>query len=174
MLQHTGHIKVPDEEDMTGEYEAFAVILKVLKPKNTYPAALRHGIKSRKISSYEGHTLKIESILKLDWIGSEEELLLMAQEMPTMVDKYHSIQGQKKHQKAQIALSRVPDSVYKALNDAKVFNLCLEPATKYNLCRFVDKSREEVTSDRLRQEVLYLETPQQRFEIARFTTESYA
>ena len=126
------------------------MVVKVLKGRNSYPSALRNNIKSRKISAYEAHSLKLESVIKLDWIGSEEELLLMAQEMPTMVDKLNTHTAHKSHQKAQIALGKLADSVYRALSDVKVFNLCLEPSTKYNLCRFVDPSREEVTSDRLR------------------------
>lgn len=75
--------------------------------------------------------------------------------------------------KAQIALSRATDSIYRALSDAKVFNLSLESATKYNLCRFVDRSLSERTSDKLRSNVLYFETPKARYELARFTNEDY-
>lgn len=50
-----------------------------------------------------------------------------------------------------------------------MFNLSLEPVTKYNLCRFVDKSKDDCTSDKLRNQTLYFETPEERFELARFT-----
>lgn len=76
ILQHTGVLAVPDEElthDST--YEAFSAVFKVLKPRSNYSSALRHHIKSRKLGQYEGHTLKLESVVKLDWIGSDEELL---------------------------------------------------------------------------------------------------
>lgn len=64
--------------------------------------------------------------------------------------------------------------IYKALNDAFVFNLSLEIATSFNLCSFVDnKITEELTSSRLRQHVLYLETNDTRYEIARFLDESH-
>ena len=59
------------------------------------------------------------------------------------------------------------------MSDAKVFNLSLEMATQYNLCRFVDRSANERTSDKLRTNVLYFETPTARFELARFTNEDY-
>ena len=55
------------------------------------------------------------------------------------------------------------------MSDAKVFNLSLEIATQYNLCRFADKSIHEKTSDKLRTNVLYIETNTERFEISRFT-----
>ena len=49
----------------------------------------------------------------------------------------------------------------------------MEMATQYNLCRFVDRSLNERTSDKLRSNVLYLETPQARYELARFTNSDY-
>ena len=75
--------------------------------------------------------------------------------------------------KSQIALSRATDCIYRALSDAKVFNFSLECATKYNLCRFVDRSSSERTSDKLRSNVLYFETQKSRYELARFTNEDY-
>jgi hydrogenase maturation factor HypF (carbamoyltransferase family) len=61
------------------------VILKVLKGKNTPQSLLRNGIKSRQLKGFEGHNIKIEQIFKLASIGSDENLLLMAQAMPTVV-----------------------------------------------------------------------------------------
>ena len=84
-MQHQGHLEVPDEEFPDESFEAFAMVLKVLKGRSQYPSQLKNGIKSRKASSYEGHSLKLESVTKLDWIGSDEELLAMAQDMPTIV-----------------------------------------------------------------------------------------
>ena len=63
--------------------------------------------------------------------------------------------------------------MYRALSEAKVFNLSLEMASQYNLCRFVDKSSSERTSDRLRTNVLYFETPKARYELAHFTNADY-
>jgi len=93
--------------------------------------------------------------------------------MPTEIDAQLSRRAQKSHMKAQVALCRATDSIYRALSDAKVFNLSLETATKYNLCRFVDRSSSERTSDKLRSNVLYFETPKARYELARFTNEDY-
>ena len=125
------------------------------------------------MSQYEGHSLKLESVCKLLWLGRDEELLALARKMPTEIDATLSRRAQKSHFKAQIALSRAADQVYKAMSDAKVFNLSLEMATQYNLCRFVDRSQNERTSDKLRTGVLYFETASSRYEIARFTNDEY-
>lgn len=67
------------------------------------------------------------------------------------------------------------DPVYKALNDAYVFNLSQEPAIVYNLPRFVDpRIGTDFTSNMLRSNVLYLETNSQRFELARFTDSEFS
>ena len=130
-------------------------------------------MKSRKAIQFEGHALKLESVCKLDGIGDDEELLAMARKMPTEVDTLQLRRAQKANLKALIALNRAADTIYKAMSDAKVFNLSLEPATQYNLCRFVDRSPSDRTSDKLRTNVLYLETKACRYELASFTNADY-
>ena len=63
--------------------------------------------------------------------------------------------------------------MYKALSDAKVFNLSLDVATQYNLCRFVDRSPSEKTGDKFRTNVLYLETDSCRYEISRHVSQDH-
>ena len=59
----------------------------------------------------------------------------------------------------QLGLRRLMDPVFKALNEAYIFNLSLELAVVYNLPRFVDsKYSSDLTSNKLRSSVLYLET----------------
>lgn len=84
ILQHAGLLRVPEEEDLDNSYEAYAVVLKVLKGRPNYKSIIKNGIKSRKLDIYEGHSIKVEKVIKLDWIGSDEELFSMAQEMPTV------------------------------------------------------------------------------------------
>ena len=84
ILQHSGLLRVPSEEFHDDSFEAYAVIMKVLKGRPNYKSIIKHGIKSRKLETYEGHSLKVEKLLKLDWIGSDEELYAMAQDMPTI------------------------------------------------------------------------------------------
>ena len=110
-------------------YEGFSIIFKVLRNKSQYQSTLRNGIKSRKTTHFEGHSLKLESVCKLDWLGSDEELLALARKMPTMVDNMQSRRAQKAHLKAKIALSKAADKMYRVLSQAYVFNLSLEVAT---------------------------------------------
>jgi hypothetical protein len=84
LLQHSGLLRVPDEESFDESFEAYAVILKVLKGRPNYKSLIKNGIKSRKLDTYDGHSLKVEKLMKLDWIGSDEELFAMAQDMPTI------------------------------------------------------------------------------------------
>lgn len=84
VLQHSGFLKVPDEENTDESFEAYAVIVKVLKGRPNYKSLIKNGIKSRKLETYEGHSIKVEKLVKLDWIGSDEELFAMAQDMPTI------------------------------------------------------------------------------------------
>lgn len=130
ILQHSGYLRVPDYPTDDQSYEAFSVVLKVLKSKaSQYQSQTRNGIKSRKALQYEGHSIKVESVCKLNWIGSDNELLAMARKMPTETDRSTLKRAQKSHMKAQIALNRAADRVYRALSDAKVFNLSLETAS---------------------------------------------
>lgn len=69
---------MPDEENHDESFEAYAVIVKVLKGRPNYKSLIKHGIKSRKLETYEGHSIKVEKLIKLDWIGSDEELFAMA------------------------------------------------------------------------------------------------
>lgn len=170
-MQHFGYV-VPVQEE-TG-FEAFAVICKVLKGRPTQPSFLRNGIKSRKVTGFEGHNIKVEQVLRLQEIGSDEELLKMAHHMPSVLKHRNQRKAGKQKLTAHLHQTKMSDPVYNALNEAYVFNLSLEVATVYNLCQFVDHStNEELTSSRLRSNVLYLETKSTRYELARFTDESF-
>ena len=63
--------------------------------------------------------------------------------------------------------------MYLTLSDSVVFNLSYEPATQYNLCRFIDKGEDDLTCDKLKTQVLYLETKTTRYEVARVLTEDF-
>lgn len=62
--------------------------------------------------------------------------------------------------------------MYKALNDAIVFNMSLEAATKFTLTSFVDKSPDDCTSFKLRRETMYFETKTCRYELSRSINET--
>lgn len=57
MMQHFGYNVPLDEEQ---GFEAFAVICKVLKGKPTHIAFLKNGIKSRRVTDWSGHNIKID------------------------------------------------------------------------------------------------------------------
>lgn len=89
-------------EESKSKFEALAVVFKVLKARNVYPAQSRNGIKSRRMNGFEGHSIKIESVTRLDWIGSNEELLLAALKMPTAVNRPGSRRISKQSMKAAL------------------------------------------------------------------------
>ena len=74
----------------------------------------------------------------------------MAQDMPTILSVASRRIYEKALQKAQITLAKAPENVYKALNEAVVFNLSMETSSGYNLCRFTDKSNSDKTYDKMR------------------------
>ena len=75
MMQHFSQNFVVPMDEEEGNFEAYAVLCKVLKNKPAFQAFHRNGIKSRKITGFEGHNLKVEQVFKLRHIGSDEELL---------------------------------------------------------------------------------------------------
>lgn len=98
----------------------------------------------------------------------------MAQAMPTVVRSKNQRQAGKQNLNAHLQLTKLADPIYNALTEYFTFNLSLEAVTVYNLCQFVDSSvSDELTSSKLRSHVLYLETQSARYELARFTDESF-
>jgi hypothetical protein len=63
------------------------------------------------------------------------------------------------------------DSAFKSLQPALIFNLSQEPALVYSLSTFADKSDDLLgrTSQKLQDNVLYIETDRDRFEICKQT-----
>lgn len=65
----------------------------------------------------------------------------MAEIMPNRIDNVPSIKRMVKiNQKKKIQVSKLADVSKKAVWPALVFNLSIEPAFKFNLCVFGDKS----------------------------------
>lgn len=82
ILQHSGFFKVSSEYP---QFKALSVIFKVVRGRNSYTSVFRNGLKSRKHSSYEGHSLKVENIIPLESLGDNEELTQLAALMPTQI-----------------------------------------------------------------------------------------
>jgi hypothetical protein len=105
ILHHSGHHILGEEQELEeckSKFEALAVVFKVLKARNVYPSQSRNGIKSRRMNGFDGHSVKIESVTRLDWIGSNEELLLAALKMPTAVSRPGSRRISKQSMKAAL------------------------------------------------------------------------
>ena len=71
-----------------------------------------------------------------------------------------------------MACQKLPDPAYKAVNQALIFNLSLEPAYVFNLATFADKLNDDHivsgrTSLKLQDSVLYLESDMLRYEICK-------
>ena len=90
---------------------------------------MRNGVRSRKMTGFDGHSIKVESVTKLDWIGSHDELLSAALKMPTSVFQPGSRRLSKQSMKTSLTLQRLADKMYLAISEAIVFNLSCETAT---------------------------------------------
>ena len=96
----------------------------------------------------------------------------MANIMPNKIENKIIIKRViKQNQKKKIQISKLADVAKRAVWPAIVFNLSNEPAFKFNLCVFGDKSNsvQSRTSYFTRNQVIYLETQNERFEISRKT-----
>ena len=66
---------------------------------------------------------------------------MMAKLMPNKIENIIPLKWMiKLNQKKKIMVSKLVDVVKKAVLLALIFNLCNEPAFKFNLCVFCDKS----------------------------------
>jgi len=146
------------------------VFFKVNRAKNTYPSFFKNGIKSQKKTGYEGNSIKFEATEFLANIGDESELLQMAQLMPNRRDHEVSIRRLiKQNHKKKIQVSKLADIAKKEVWPAMVFNLSIEPAFRFNLCVFGDKSNQlkDRASYLTKYQVIYLETDTDRYEVCR-------
>jgi hypothetical protein len=124
------------------DIEGISVYFKVMRSRNAYNSVYRNGIKSlKKKGTYEGNCIKFEGYENLKFLGEEEDLKQMAEVMPNRIDNVPSIKRMiKMNQKKKIQVSKLADVAKKAVWPALVFNLSIEPAFKFNLCVFGDKS----------------------------------
>ena len=75
----------------------------------------------------------------------------------------------KQSQKKKIMVSKLADIAKKAVWPALIYNLCNEPAFRFSLCVFGDKSADvqSRSSYFTQKQAIYLETDTDRFEICR-------
>lgn len=156
ILQHSGYFKIKDLAPTNIEGVSF--FYRVSKGRSTYNSSFRNGIKSKKMSNYNGHSIKPENYTLLKNLGSKAELLEMASKMPLLSE----------YERKKKISSRLSETTYsKEYN--MIFNCSNEMWLQYTLPAISDKGRDikEYTSWKLKDRVLYLETNSNRYEIAR-------
>lgn len=91
--------------------------------------------------------------------------------MPNRIENIVSFRKMMKvNQKRKIMVSKLADVAKKAVWPSLIFNLSNEPAFKFNLCVFGDKAidmEEARTSYFTKNQVIYLETENERYELCR-------
>jgi hypothetical protein len=158
VLQHSGYFKI--KELQPTNCEGVQVFLRVSKGRATYNSSQRNGIKSKKLNSYQGHSIKPEGFHLLKSLGNKNELLEMASRMPSVPEYVRKKPTPSK-------LKDLQENYYNDFN--MVFNLSNEMWLAYSLPAIVDKGKEfkEYTSWKLKDKVLYVETHDKRYEIVR-------
>ena len=155
ILQHSGYFQIKDLPPTN--IKGVSLYLRVSKGRSTYNSSFKNGIKSKKLSSYQGHSIKPENYSSLYSYGKESELLEMASKMPYLSEY---------ERKKPTPLKLADNMYYTEFN--MIFNLSCEMWLAYSLPAICDKGRDykDFTSWKLKDKVLYIETIDKRYEIA--------
>lgn len=138
-----------------------SVFFRVSKGRTTYNSSYRNGIKSKKLNNYQGHSIKPETYHLLKHLGLKNELMEMASKMPSMSE----------FERKKPCPKKLDEDVIGEFN--MIFNLSNEMWLHYSIPAISDKGRDlkDYTSWKLKDRVLYLETIDKRYEIARNITD---
>ena len=155
VLQHSGIYNINDYTPT--EIAGLSIYLRVSKGRAAYNSSLKNGVRSKKLNNYQGHSIKVEGYASRNFLGNEEELKSMAARMPSNSE----------YERKKPNPQRLADNMYYTEFNM-VFNLSFEMWLAYSLPAICDKGRDfkDFTSHRLKNSVLYIETPSQRFEIS--------
>ena len=155
VLQHSGYYNINDY--IPTEIEGLSIYLRVSKGRAAYNSSLKNGVRSKKLNNYHGHSIKVEGFSDRTFLGTEEELKSMAARMPSNSE----------YKRKKPNPQRLADNMYYTEFNM-VFNLSFEMWLAYSLPAICDKGRDfkDFTSYRLKKNVLYIETANQRFEIS--------
>lgn len=155
VLQHSGFYQI--KELVPSEKEGVSLLLRVSKCRSTYNSSYKNGIKSKKISNYQGHSIKPEGLCELGFLGEMNELKEMAAKMPR----------ESEYERKKITPVKLMSSLYYTEYNM-IFNLNSEMWLAYSLSAICDKGKEpkDFTSKMLQNQVLYLETEDKRYEIS--------
>jgi hypothetical protein len=157
VIHHAGIIDVWKE--LSPAYEGIAVFTRVTKGRANYVTCIRNRIRSKKLSNYEGFSIKPEKVTYLTSLGKIEDLIEMAEKMPTDYPKFR----QKPNLNIK-AMRMTPGTII-------TYDLSFEPAYPYSLENFGDKgwNESDFLSNKLKNCVVMLETSSQRFELSLVT-----
>ena len=155
VLQHSGIYNINDYTPT--EIAGLSIYLRVSKGRAAYNSSFKNGVRSKKLNNYQGHSIKVETYKQLNSLGNEEELKAMAARMPSNSE----------YERKKPNPQRLADNMYYTEFNM-VFNLSFEMWLAYSLPAICDKGRDfrDFTSYRLKKNVLYIETSNQRFEIS--------
>ena len=155
VLQHSGFYHINDYTPT--DIEGLSIYLRVSRTRAAYNSSLKNGVRSKKLNNYQGHSIKVEGFSNRNFLGTEEELKAMAAKMPSNSE----------YKRKKPNPQRLADNMYYTEFNM-VFNLSSEMWLAYSLPAICDKGRDfkDFTSYRLKKNVLYIETPNQRFEIS--------
>lgn len=155
ILQHSGYFQIKDLPPT--DIEGVSLYLRVSKGRSTYNSSFKNGIKSKKLSNYQGHSIKPENYVSLPSLGNKNQLKEMASKMP-LISEYE--------RKKQPPMKLADNMYYTEFN--MIFNLSYEMWLAYSLPAICDKGRDYkgYTSWKLKNKVLYIETTEKRYEIS--------
>ncbi|KAL4460267.1 hypothetical protein ABPG74_000018 [Tetrahymena malaccensis] len=160
ILIHHGFVKFDQPElQKDSKYAGVQVTFTVSKNRKTYVSQEKNNITSRPNKSYQGYTIKPNSCNFITTLGSQEDLNRNAALMCTPV-------GRKKI-KPNYVLQ--PRNILPIPEVNIIFNLSNDPAYKYSIINFCDKSDEskDWMSHKLQTHALYIENDKERYEISR-------
>ncbi|EAR83283.2 histone deacetylation protein RXT3 (macronuclear) [Tetrahymena thermophila SB210] len=160
ILIHHGFVKFDQPELLKdSKYAGVQVTFTVSKNRKTYISQEKNNITSRSNKAYQGYTIKPNSCNFITTLGSQEDLNRNAALMCTPV-------GRKKI-KPNFVLQ--PRNILPIPEVNIIFNLSNDPAYKYSIVNFCDKSDEskDWMSHKLQTHALYIENDQDRYEISR-------
>jgi hypothetical protein len=160
ILQHSGYFTI--KELAPTNIEGVGVYFRVSKGRTTYNSSYRNGIKTKKMSNFQGHSIKPENYQLLKNLGSKSELLEMASKMPSISEFERKKPAPKK------LCEDISEFEY-----TFVYSLSNEMWIYYSISGIADKGRDlkGFTSWKLKDNTLNLETNDKRYEIARNITD---
>lgn len=169
ILAHCGFITLDDK--VPSKFEGISIYFRVSKNRSSYNSSVRYGIRSYKNTTFQGHSIKPEGFSFLSSLGSDELLSQSALRMPlnTEITKYNIL-------KINSSKASKREVVFSIENTPLVYNLSYELSYEYSLSAIIDKSYgdyKDYLSYILKNKVMYLETKDERWELATMSREYF-